>query len=128
MLAFFFSFKSPWLLLVLLVIPLAVVGYIWLERRRADKASSWASPALLPNMVEGRPGMRRYVPPIIFGIAFVLLLMGFARPEAKFSEAKDGATVVLMVDTSGSMAADDLKPTRLAAADAALVSFVNRLP
>src|SRR4051812_30410152 len=127
MLYFFFSFKSPWLLLFLLVVPLAVGGYIWLDRRRAEKAAKWASPALLPNMVKGSPGRRRYVPPVILGVAFILLLMGFARPQAKFSEAKDGATVVLMVDTSGSMAANDVKPTRLAAADLGLTDFVNKL-
>ena len=128
MLYFFFSFKSPWLLLFLLVIPAAVGGYIWLERRRADKAAKWSTPALLPNMVKGSPGARRYIPAAIFGVAFVLLLLGFARPQAKFSEAKDGATVVLMVDTSGSMGANDVKPTRLLAADAALTDFVNKLP
>jgi Ca-activated chloride channel family protein len=128
MLYFFFSFKSPWLLLFLLVIPAAVVGYIWLERRRADKAAKWATPALLPNMVKGSPGARRYIPVAIFAVAFVLLLLGFARPQAKFSEAKDGATVVLMIDTSGSMGANDVKPTRLRAADTAVTSFVNKLP
>ena len=51
--------------------------------------------------------------------------MGFARPEAKFNQAKDGATVILMVDTSGSMAANDVKPTRLRAAGAALTKFVD---
>jgi Ca-activated chloride channel family protein len=128
MLFFSFSFKSPWLLLFLLVIPAAVVGYVWLERQRADKAANWSTPALLPNMVKGSPGARRYIPVIIFGVAFVLLLLGFARPQAKFSEAKDGATVVLMVDTSGSMGANDVKPTRLLAADAAVTNFVNKLP
>ena len=58
----------------------------------------------------------------------MLLLVGFARPQAKFSEAKDGATVVLMVDISGSMGANDVKPTRLLAADAAITNFVNKLP
>jgi Ca-activated chloride channel family protein len=79
-------------------------------------------------MVKGSPGKRRYIPAIIFGIAFVLLLLGFARPQARFSQAKDGATVILMVDTSGSMGANDVKPTRLLAADAALTNFVNKLP
>jgi Ca-activated chloride channel family protein len=128
MLFFFFSFKSPWLLLFLLLVPAVVIGYIWLDRRRAEQAATWSSPSLLPNMVQGAPGFRRYVPPIIFAVALVLLLVGFARPQAKFSEAKDGATVVLMVDTSGSMAANDLKPTRLAAADTAITKFVDKLP
>jgi Ca-activated chloride channel family protein len=125
---FFFSFKSPWLLLCLLVVPLAIGAYLVLERQRAERAARWSSPALLPNMVSGSPGGKRYIPVIIFGIALVLLLVGFARPEAKFKKAKDGATVVLMIDTSGSMAADDVKPTRLRAADNAITDFVRKLP
>jgi Ca-activated chloride channel homolog len=125
---FIFSFKSPWLLLCLLVVPLAIGAYLVLERQRAARAARWASPALLPNMVSGSPGRKRLVPAIIFAVALVLLLVGFARPEAKFKQAKDGATVVLMIDTSGSMAADDVKPSRLRAADQAITEFVQKLP
>jgi Ca-activated chloride channel homolog len=122
------AFKSPELLLFLLAVPLALLAYVRLERRRADRAAQWSSPALLTNMVTGSPGRRRYVTAGVFGLALILLLVGFARPEAEFSTAKDGATVVLMVDTSGSMGANDVKPTRLAAADAALAEFVKKLP
>lgn len=125
---FILGFKSPLLLLFLLVVPICVVAYLALDRQRARKAAAWSSPALMPNMVVGSPGRRRYIPVIIFGVALTLLLVGFARPEAKFNEAKDGATVVLMVDTSGSMGANDVKPTRLLAADAALTNFIKRLP
>jgi Ca-activated chloride channel family protein len=128
MLGFFVSFKSPYLLLSLLLVPVAVWGYLMLERKRAGRAAKWSAPALLPNMVVGSPGSRRYVPAVLFAIALVLLLVGFARPEAKFREAKDGATVVFMIDTSGSMAANDVRPTRLAAADGAIANFVKRLP
>src|SRR5215475_10502950 len=123
-----FAFKSPWLLLFLLLVPIAIGLYVWLDRRRADRAARWASPALMPNMVEGTPGSRRYIPAILFAIALTLLLVGFARPEAKLTQAKDGATVVLMVDVSGSMAADDVKPTRLLAADSAIADFVKKVP
>src|SRR5262249_30698117 len=119
-----FAFKSPWLLLFLLLVPVAIGLYLRLDRRRAGRAARWASPALMPNMVGGAPGARRYLPAILFAVALTLLLVGFARPEAKLTEAKDGATVVLMVDVSGSMAANDVKPTRLLAADAAIADFV----
>ena len=55
-------------------------------------------------MVSGHRGSHALRPGRVFGAALFLLLVGFARPEAKFNEAKEGATVVLMVDTSGSMA------------------------
>ena len=125
---FILGFKSPWLLFTLLLVPLAIWGFYALERQRSTRAARWSSPALLPNMVSGSPGPRRYIPALLFAIALVLLLVGFARPEAKFNQAKDGATVILMVDTSGSMAAKDVKPTRLRAADAALTKFVDSMP
>jgi Ca-activated chloride channel homolog len=124
----YLSFKSPGLLVFLLIVPAAVGAYVWFERRREREASRWSSPALLPNMLVGSPGRRRRIPAILFGIALVLLLMGFARPQAKFRQATDGATVVLMVDVSGSMGANDVKPTRLLAADAAITQFVEKLP
>ena len=126
--SFWIDFKSPWLLLFLLLIPVGVAVYVWLEQRRQERAARWASPALLPNMVSGAPGVKRYIPAAIFGAAVLLLLLGFARPQAKFSTTKNGATIVLMMDTSGSMAANDVKPTRLLAADAAITQFVNKLP
>ena len=127
-LGFFVSFKSPWLLLFLLLVPVGVAGYYCLEQRRKERAARWSSPALLPNMVSGSPGIKRYIPVAIFGAAVLLLLVGFARPQAKISTTKNGATVILMIDNSGSMAANDVKPTRLLAADAAITEFVNKLP
>jgi Ca-activated chloride channel family protein len=122
------AFKSPWYLLCLLAIPAAVGIYFAIERSRGQRAAAWSSPHLLANMVIGAPGGRRHLPAVIFGIALLLLLVGFARPESKFREAKDGATVVLMIDDSGSMGANDVKPTRLLAADAALTTFVKKIP
>ena len=128
MIAFAFSFKSPVLLFFLLLVPVAIGLYLWIDSSRERRAAKWASPQLLPNMVVGAPGFRRYIPAILFGVALILLLVGFARPQAKFRSAKDGATVVLMIDVSGSMGANDVKPTRLRAADAAVTTFVDKLP
>jgi Ca-activated chloride channel family protein len=122
------SFQHPILLVFLLAVPLAVAGWIWLERRRARRASAWASPALLPNMVGGNPGRRRLVPLALFLIGLTLLLAGFARPQATLNEPREGATVVLAVDVSGSMAAKDVNPTRLGAADVAISQFLHELP
>jgi Ca-activated chloride channel family protein len=122
------SFGSPWLLLFLLVIPLAVGAYVLLDRRRAERAVAWSRPALLPNMVAASPGLRRHIPLALFLLGLTLLLVGFARPQAKVKEVREGATVILAMDTSGSMAAKDVRPSRLAAADAAVAAFVRRLP
>ena len=122
------SFGSPALLLCLLVVPLAVWGYVVLERRRERQASRWSTPALVPNMIEGDPGRRRHVPAILFLLGLMLLLVGFARPEAKLSQVREGATVVLAMDVSRSMGAKDIRPTRLGAADAAAIQFAHDLP
>lgn len=122
------GFKAPYLLLFLFAVPLAIGAYVWLDQRRARRANAWSNAALLPNMVVGSPGARRYVTAGIFALALTIFLVGFARPEAKFKTAQNGATVVMLVDISGSMAANDVKPTRLQAADTALTTFVNKLP
>jgi len=122
------TFASPWLLLFLLAVPLALAGYLVLERRRSQHASAWSTPALLPNMVAGSPGRRRFIPLALFLIGLTLLLAGFARPEANIKIAKEGATVVLTIDVSGSMDAKDVKPTRLLAARAAALQFLKDLP
>jgi Ca-activated chloride channel family protein len=116
------------LLIALLIVPAAVAGWIWLERRRGERAAAWSSPALLPNMLTSKPGRRRFVPLVLFLVGLTLLLAGFARPEATLTVPREGATVVLALDASGSMAAKDVKPSRLAAADAAVTQFVKDLP
>ena len=122
------SFGSPYLLLFLLLVPAAALGYRALDRRRGARAATWASPALQPNMILNDPGRRRYVPHALFLLGVTLLLVGFARPQAKLSRPQQNATVVLTLDISGSMAATDVHPTRLRAADAAIAQFLQQLP
>jgi Ca-activated chloride channel family protein len=122
------SFASPWLLFCLLLVPVAILGYLWVDRRRRRTAQNWSSSALLPNMVPRSPGRKRYIPLALFLVGLILLLAGFARPEAKVSTAREGATVVLAMDISGSMDAKDVLPSRLLAARAAAVQFAQELP
>jgi Ca-activated chloride channel family protein len=122
------SFEHPILLVFLVVVPAAIAAWVWLDRRRTGRAAAWSSPALLPNMLSAAPGRRRHVPLALFLIGLTLLLVGFARPSATLSVPREGATVVLGIDVSGSMAAKDVKPTRLAAADAAIKQFLKQLP
>jgi Ca-activated chloride channel family protein len=121
------KFGSPYLLLFLLLIPAAGALLVWFERRRQRRAAVWASPQLLVNMAPA-PGVRRAIPRVLLLLAVSLLLVGFARPEAHVTTSKPGATIVLAVDVSGSMAATDVKPSRLGAADAILTEFVRTLP
>ena len=122
------SFAAPLLLLFLLAVPAAVAGYLWLERRREARAARWAAPALLPNLVERPPSWRRHLPTALLLAGVALLLVGFARPRTTIKVKRQEATVVLVLDVSGSMAAKDSQPSRLGAARAAALRFVDKLP
>lgn len=122
------SFAAPILLACLLAVPLAIAGYLWLDRRRDERVSGWAAPALLPNLVSRPPSWRRHLPTALLLLGGALLLVGFARPRTAIKVKRQEATVVLVLDVSGSMASKDVKPTRLKAAKAAAERFVDRLP
>jgi Ca-activated chloride channel homolog len=122
------SFEAPVFLLFLLAVPAAVAGYVWFDGQRDVRASTWAAPALLPNMIERPPAWRRHLPTALLLAGVTLLLVGFARPSATFSVKREEATIVLVLDVSGSMAANDAQPSRLGAARAAAERFVSRLP
>ena len=122
------SFAAPLALVALLAVPAAVVVYLWLERRRDSRASAWAAPALIPNMATSPPAWRRHLPTALLLLGVTLLLVGFARPHAHVTVSKQEATVVLVLDVSGSMAAKDAQPSRLAAAKAAALRFLDKLP
>ena len=121
------SFGHPILLLTLLVMPLAVLAYLLLERRRARYAVTFTNIDVLASVAGGR-SPRRYVPPALFLLALGLLCVALARPHRSTLVASDKATVILVVDVSGSMHATDVKPTRLGAAQAAVRLFLDRVP
>jgi Ca-activated chloride channel family protein len=121
------SFGHPVLLLTLLVLPLAVLAYVLLERRRARYAVTFTNLDVLASVAGGR-SPRRYVPPALFLLALGLLCVALARPHRSTLVASDKATVILVVDVSGSMHATDVKPTRLGAAQAAVRLFLERVP
>ena len=121
------SFGHPLLLLTLLVIPAAVTAYVVIERRRARYAVRFTNVDVLATVVSGR-SWRRHVPTALFLAALAALCVGVARPQARTLVPTDRAMVILVLDQSGSMFADDVKPTRLAAAQAAVRTFLEKAP
>jgi Ca-activated chloride channel family protein len=122
------TFEWPQLLLGLLLIPIVVGLYLRAQRRRRAYALRFASLSLLEQVVTARPGWRRHVPPLLYALSLVALMVALARPSAVVAVPRDQATAVLVVDVSGSMAAEDLKPSRLAAAQQAASDYVDQLP
>jgi Ca-activated chloride channel homolog len=122
------TFDWPLALLALLVVPALIAAYLVRERRREGAARRFGNPALLPNLVASSPGWRRHLPLAVLLVALTAMLVGIARPHAMVHVKREEATVILAIDTSLSMRANDVKPTRLAAARAAASAFLARVP
>jgi Ca-activated chloride channel family protein len=122
------TFASPQWLLVLLLVPVLVVALVALDRRRRRGGDAFASASLQPNILTARPGRRRHVPLALALAALVLLVVGVARPHLTRTLTRDEATVVLAIDTSRSMSADDVEPTRLEAARTAVEAMLETVP
>ena len=122
------SFIWPTMLLLLLFIPLFGVLYILLQQRRRRFAASYSSLGLVQGAMGRGPGIRRHVPPALFLVGLAILMIALARPQTVISLPKVEGTVILAFDVSGSMAADDMKPTRMEVAKAAAREFVQRQP
>jgi Ca-activated chloride channel homolog len=121
------SFGTPILLWGLVLIPLALVLYALAQRRRMRYAVRFTNLDLLAHVVTKTPRWRRHLPMVLFLLALSSLLVGLARPRATVLVPKE-ASVVLAVDTSGSMAATDVAPDRLSAAQEAAETFLDRSP
>ena len=122
------SFLAPQLLLGLLLIPVAVLAYLWTQRRRSQYAIRFTNLDLLANLAPRRPAWRRHVPPALYLLAIGGLLLALARPTMVVQVPREDATVILALDVSGSMTASDVSPSRLAAAKSSAKTFLNELP
>ena len=122
------SFQWPQGLWFLLVIPVLIVAYVWSQRRRNKFAIRYASLSLVKDAIGKGPGIRRHIPPALFIIAVTIMIIGLARPQAEVSLLRQEGTVILSIDVSGSMLADDLQPNRMEAAKNAAISFVQKQP
>jgi Ca-activated chloride channel family protein len=114
----------PAMLVSLLLLPLLVALYLRAQGRRRQLAARYGGLGLVRGAAA--PGGRRHVPPALFLAALALLCVALARPQATISLPRLEGTVMLVFDVSGSMAAADLAPSRLDAAKAAALDFVEK--
>jgi Ca-activated chloride channel homolog len=121
------TFDAPIWLLVALAVPL-LLGAQWaIQKRRMRYAISYSNTSVLAS-VATKSSWRRGVPVALFALAWLVLALGMAKPQAEVAIPRDEATIILAVDVSGSMAAEDVTPDRMTAAKAAAASFINKLP
>ena len=122
------NFGHPLLLLTLLVVPAALVAQRLAARRRMAYAVRYTNLDVLASVVAaGRP-WRRWLMAGVFLLAVASLCAALSRPHVHRLVVNENATVVLVLDVSGSMEAQDVKPTRLAAAQKALHTFLAKVP
>ena len=122
------TFEAPALLLGLLLVPLAAVGYWLLQRRPSHYAVRYSNVEVLAAVAGRRRSWKRHVPAALLLAALAALAVAFARPTITVDAPDERASVVLVVDISGSMRAQDVQPTRLAAAKQAMLSFLSHAP
>jgi len=122
------NFLWPQFLWLLLAIPLLVLLYLWLIRRKKKLALRFASLSIVREALSTGQSMRRHIPPLLFLLALTAMLIAAARPMAVVVLPSNQQTIILAMDVSGSMRAADVQPNRLVAAQEAAKSFLKELP
>ena len=122
------SAEWPGLLWTLVLVPVALAAYLLAQRRRSRYTVRFTNLDLLANVVGAKPGWRRHVPPAFYLLALAALLISLARPQALALVPKEQATIILVMDVSGSMNATDVQPTRLVSSQRAATTFIEQLP
>lgn len=122
------KFLWPEALWLLAAIPVLIALYLVLLRRRKKVALRYASLSVVKEALGAGARLRRHVPPLLFLLAFALLIVAVARPTAVVKLPSKQETVILAIDVSGSMRAKDVEPNRLVAAQNAAKAFIADLP
>jgi len=122
------NFLWPQFLWLLLALPLLVLLYLWLLRRKKKLALRYASLSIVREAIGASQTIRRHIPPFLFMLALAAMLIAAARPMAVVVLPSNQQTIILAMDVSGSMRAADVQPNRLVAAQEAAKSFIKELP
>ena len=122
------KFLWPELLWLLLIAPAIVALYFYLLRRRKRSVVRYANLALFKQAMGPGQRLRRHLPPMLFLLALIGMVVAVARPTAVISLPSSHELVVLAMDVSASMRATDVSPSRIAAAKDAARAFVADQP
>ena len=122
------TFLWPEMLWLLLIVPVLVVAYFYLLRRKQQAALRYASLSMVKEAMGPGHRFRRHIPPLLFLLALIVMIVAIARPAAIITLPSQHQTIILAMDVSGSMRAMDVQPDRISAAQAAAKAFVADQP
>ena len=122
------NFMWPQFLWLLLAVPLLVLVYLWLLKRKKKLTLRYASLSIVKEAMGTSMRWRRHIPPVLFLLAIAAMLVAASRPFAVIALPSTQETIMLAMDVSGSMRATDVKPNRLVASQNAAKAFLNELP
>ncbi len=119
------TFLWPGFLYLLFLVPALIILYIWILRRRRPFAVRYSSLSLVREALPPHSFLRRHLPFGLFLVALCSLVVALSRPVSIVTVPSDQVTIILAIDVSRSMCSTDIPPTRLEAAEAAAVAFIN---
>lgn len=122
------SFDEPRRLLLLLLVPVLVAGLVGLALQRRQDRRAWSDPALRRSSVPARAGWRRLVPALLLLLGISTATVAYAEPQVLAPEARERSILLVTLDVSTSMLAEDVAPNRITAAVQAAQDFVEGLP
>ena len=122
------TFLWPELLWLLVAVPALIGLYVLLLRRKKKQVLRYASLGMVRDAMGAGQRFRRHVPPLVFLLALIVLIVAIARPTATITLPSQHETIILAMDVSGSMRAADVEPNRIGAAQAAARAFVADQP
>jgi Ca-activated chloride channel family protein len=122
------TFLEAGKLWLLLLIPVLIAAYVLLQRRRRSYTMRFTNLELLAAVAPKRPGLKRHIPPVAMLLALMFLVGALARPVVERPVPREQAGIMLVIDVSLSMAATDVAPDRITAAQTAAIDFVKTLP
>jgi Ca-activated chloride channel family protein len=122
------SFAAPLVLLGLVALPVLLALYVARQRGGRRAREAFVAAPLAVSVIPHRPGWRRHAPLLVFALALAVLIVAAARPRTSDAVIVKNASIMLANDDSGSMAATDVKPSRLGAVETAAKRFLASVP